>query len=167
MTLGMPFCVGNLTANDVILAGALTSRAESNGTIDLVVLGCLKHKAALKTYHVTHCPPFDPVDKRTEATVKGRDGKAFKVTTGPPQVILAMSANAAAVKAAADRPVGDFAARGSRALGVARADGDGKWQLPGVLPLFDPLRDDAKAQPPANAGPKHDVVNRPRNSDTA
>jgi soluble P-type ATPase len=30
-------------------------------------------------------------------------------------------------------------------LGVARAEGDGKWQFPGALPLFDPPRDDAKA----------------------
>ena len=49
------------------------------------------------------------------------------------------------VKAAVDKAVGDFAARGFRSLGVARADGDGKWQLLGVLPLFDPPRDDAKA----------------------
>jgi H+-transporting ATPase len=30
-------------------------------------------------------------------------------------------------------------------LGVARADGDGAWRFLGVLPLFDPPREDAKA----------------------
>ena len=30
-------------------------------------------------------------------------------------------------------------------MGVARADGDGGWQFLGVLPLFDPPREDAKA----------------------
>jgi H+-transporting ATPase len=35
-------------------------------------------------------------------------------------------------------------ARGFRSLGVARAEADGKWQFLGVLPLFDPPRDDAK-----------------------
>jgi len=49
------------------------------------------------------------------------------------------------VKAAVDKAVNDFAARGFRALGVARAEADGKWQLVGVLPLFDPPREDAKA----------------------
>ncbi len=39
----------------------------------------------------------------------------------------------------------DFATRGFRALGVARAEGDGEWRFLGVLPLFDPPRDDAKA----------------------
>ena len=77
--------------------------------------------------------------------MKGADGKAFKVTKGAPQVIQGLSANAAAVKDAVDKAVNDFAARGFRALGVARADGDGKWQFLGVLPLFDPPRDDAKA----------------------
>ena len=83
--------------------------------------------------------------KRTEAAVKGPDGKAFKVTKGAPQVILALSANAAEVKPAVDKAVNEFAARGFRSLGVARAEGDGKWQFLGVLPLFDPPRDDAKA----------------------
>jgi H+-transporting ATPase len=67
------------------------------------------------------------------------------VTKGAPQVILALSANAAAVKSAVDKAVDDFAARGFRALGVARADGDGEWRLLGVLPLFDPPRVDAKS----------------------
>ena len=60
-------------------------------------------------------------------------------------MILALSANAGEVKPAVDKAVNDFAARGFRALGVARADGDGKWQFLGVLPLFDPPRDDAKS----------------------
>ncbi|HKI90266.1 MAG TPA: HAD-IC family P-type ATPase, partial [Draconibacterium sp.] len=35
--------------------------------------------------------------------------------------------------------------RGFRSLGVARAEGNGKWRFVGVLPLFDPPRKDAKA----------------------
>ena len=145
LTLGDPFCLDKITADQVILAGALASRAENDDTIDLAVLGGLKDKAALKPYQVTHFQPFDPVHKRTEATVKAADGSTFKVTKGAPQVILALAANAASVKDAVDKAVNDFAARGYRALGVARADGDGKWQLLGVLPLFDPPREDAKS----------------------
>ncbi|MEO7027715.1 MAG: plasma-membrane proton-efflux P-type ATPase, partial [Caulobacteraceae bacterium] len=145
LTLGDPFCVGDIKPADVILAGALASRAEDNDVIDLAVLSGLKDEKALKSYDVQHFQPFDPVHKRTEATVKGGDGATFKVTKGAPQVILALAANAAAVKDAMDKAVNDFAARGFRALGVARADGDGGWQLLGVLPLFDPPREDAKA----------------------
>jgi H+-transporting ATPase len=143
LTLGAPFCLDTITPDDLILAGALASRQENDDTIDLAVLGGLKDKGALKPYQVTHFMPFDPVHKRTEATVKGKDGKTFKVTKGAPQVILALSTNAAAVKAAVDNAVNDFAARGFRALGVARAEDDGKWRLLGVLPLFDPPRVDA------------------------
>jgi H+-transporting ATPase len=145
LTLGEPFCLDAITADELILAGALASQAANNDTIDLAVLGGLKDTQALKPYRVTHFAPFDPVHKRTEATVKDADGKTFKVSKGAPQVILALSANAATVKSAVDKAVDDFAARGFRALGVARADGDGKWRLLGVLPLFDPPREDAKS----------------------
>ena len=145
LTLGDPFSVNNVTAEQVILNAALASRADNNDTIDLAVLGGLKSDQALKGYRITHFQPFDPVRKRTEATVTGTDGKAFKVTKGAPQVVLALSANAEEGKAAVDKAVNEFAARGFRSLGVARAEGDGKWQLLGVLPLFDPPRDDAKS----------------------
>jgi H+-transporting ATPase len=145
LTLGEPFCLDAITAADLILAGALASQAANNDTIDLAVLGGLKDKQALKPYQVMHFQPFDPVHKRTEATVKGSDGKTFKVTKGAPQVILALSANAATVKSAVDKAVDDFAARGFRALGVARADSGSEWRLLGVLPLLDPPREDAKA----------------------
>jgi H+-transporting ATPase len=145
LTLGDPFSVNNIPADQVILSAALASRADNKDTIDLAVLGGLKSDQALKDYKVTHFQPFDPVHKRTEAAVTGLDGKAFKVTKGAPQVILALSANAAEVKPDVDKAVNDFAARGFRSLGVARAEGDGKWQFQGVLPLFDPPRDDAKA----------------------
>ena len=94
---------------------------------------------------MVHFQPFDPVHKRTEATVKAKDGKTFKVTKGAPQVILELSANAGQVKPAVEKAVNEFAARGFRSLGVARAEGDGQWQFLGVLPLFDPPREDAKA----------------------
>ena len=145
LSLGDPFCVDGVTAAQVILDAALASRADNDDTIDLAVLGGLKDDQALKIYQVVHFTPFDPVHKRTEASVKDKDGKAFKVTKGAPQVILDLAANAAAVKGAVDKAVNDFAARGFRSLGVARAEADGTWQLLGVLPLFDPPREDAKA----------------------
>jgi H+-transporting ATPase len=145
LTLGDPFSVNDVPAEQVVLNAALASRAENNDTIDLAVLGGLKSDQALKSYKVGHFQPFDPVHKRTEAAITGPDGRAFKVAKGAPQVILALSANAVEVKPAVDKAVNEFAARGFRSLGVARAEGDGKWQFLGVLPLFDPPREDAKA----------------------
>ncbi|WP_020161012.1 HAD-IC family P-type ATPase [Methylobacter marinus] len=58
---------------------------------------------------------------------------------------MELSANAAQVKPAVDKAINEFAARGFRSLGVARAEGDGAWQFLGVLPLSDPPREEAKA----------------------
>src|SRR5208283_2706558 len=129
LTLGDPFSVGGIPADQVILNAALASRADNKDTIDLAVLGGLKNDQALKGYEVVHFQPFDPVHKRTEATVKGTDGREFKVAKGAPQVVLALSANAGQVKPAVDEAVNEFAARGFRSLGVARADQNGKWMF--------------------------------------
>ncbi len=143
LTLGDPFSVTDVTATEVILAGALASRADNDDPIDLAVLGGLSDAKVLDGYSVTHFEPFDPVHKRTEATVTDADGTTFKVSKGAPQVILAVADDTATIKPAVDSAVNDFAARGFRSLGVARADADGEWRFLGVLPLFDPPREDA------------------------
>ncbi len=145
LTLGDPFSVHGIPLDQVVLCAALASRAEDNDTIDLAVIGGLKDDQALKGYRVVHFQPFDPVHKRTEATVKAADGKQFDVAKGAPQVILEMATNAGEVKTAVDKAVNEFAARGFRSLGVARADQTDQWQFVGVLPLFDPPREQAKA----------------------
>jgi len=144
LSLGDPFCVDGKPAAEVILDAALASRADNDDTIDLAVLKGVKDTDVLKSYQVLRFTPFDPVHKRTEAGVKDKEGKCFRVTKGAPQVILALAGNAAQVKPAVDNAVNEFAARGFRALGVARAEADGPWLMVGVLPLFDPPRDDAK-----------------------
>ena len=145
LTLGDPFTVNAVPADKVILWAALASRAEDKDTIDLAVIGGVKDDTALKSYQVIHFVPFDPVHKHTEATVKGANGKQFFVAKGAPQVILKMSANAGGVKPAVEKAVNEFAGRGFRYLGVARAEEENNWQFVGVLPMFDPPREQAKA----------------------
>ncbi len=145
LTLGDPYCVNNISAEELILNAALASRTENDDTIDQAVLGGLKSKQALGACQVLHFRPFDPVHKRTEAEIKAADGMMFKVAKGAPQVIMALSANADQVMQAVDKAVEEFAARGFRALGVARTEAGGQWQFLGVLPLFDPPREDTKA----------------------
>lgn len=145
LTLGEPFTLNGMSADQVILNAALASRADNNDTIDLAVLGALEDEQALDDYQVVHFQPFDPVHKRTEATIKGEDGHQFGVTKGAPQVVLDLSANADQVRSEVETAVNEFAARGFRSLGVARADQEGLWQFLGVLPLFDPPREQAKS----------------------
>jgi H+-transporting ATPase len=145
LTLGDPFAVEGMTAEQIILFAALASRAEDKDSIDLAVIGGLKSDQTLKSYQVTHFQPFDAVHKRTEATIQSQDGKQFKVTKGAPQVILEMAVNKDEVKTATEKAINDFAGRGFRSLGVARSDSGDQWKLVGVIPLFDPPRVQAKA----------------------
>jgi H+-transporting ATPase len=145
LTLGEPFYLSGINPDDVILAGALASRAEAADAIDRAVLDGVKNRESLKNYQLLHFQPFDPVNKRTEALVKAPDGRQFRVSKGAPQVILQLSANAAQVQPEIDKAVNGFAARGFRSLGVARKDEPGDWQFLGVLPLSDPPRADSKA----------------------
>jgi H+-transporting ATPase len=144
LSLGVPFCIPGITPDAVVTHAALASRAENKDPIDLAVLSGLKEPLSPSDYQVTHFEPFDPVHKRTEATIKKPDGMTFKTTKGAPQVILALAANAAEIKPQVDKAVNEFAARGFRSLGVARTDGGDAWQFLGVLPLFDPPREDSK-----------------------
>ena len=145
LTMGDPFTMDNIDPDQVILDAALASRAEDNDTIDLAVLAGVKDSEKLKLYQVTHFKPFDPVHKRTEATVKAQGQRDFKVTKGAPQVILALDNNSSGLQSKVEPAVNDFAARGFRSLGVARTNDQDQWQFQGVLPLFDPVREDSKS----------------------
>jgi H+-transporting ATPase len=144
LTLGDPFSPSGIAAAEIILDAALASRAEDQDTIDLAVIAGVPGGVPPE-YEIVHFQPFDPVHKRTEATIKSADGQTFFVAKGAPQVILEMSTDAATVKAAVEKAVQGFADRGFRSLGVARAQSAGAWKFAGVLPLFDPPRPQAKA----------------------
>jgi H+-transporting ATPase len=145
LTMGDPFTLDSVTSDQLILYAALASREEDQDTIDLAILAGVKNSQTLKSYQVSHFQPFDPVHKRTEATVKGQDGRDFKVTKGAPQVILALDADPSRIQSQVEQAVNDFAARGFRSLGVARTNEKGQWQFVGVIPLYDPVREDSKA----------------------
>ncbi len=145
LTPGEPFTLNDFTPKEILLGGALASRAEDQDPIDLAVLEAIKDEKDLISYDIVHFLPFDPVHKRTEARVKGPDQKEFRVSKGAPQVILALDPDAEKIKDQVNEAVNEFASRGFRSLGVARADDKSEWRFMGVIPLFDPLRDDSKA----------------------
>ncbi len=145
LTPGKPFTLGDTSPEEVILTAALASRFEDQDPIDLAVLSGVKDAQSLKSYQVVHFQPFDPVHKRTEAELEGPTGQTFKTTKGAPQVILALDASPDKIQAQVDKAVDEFASRGFRSLGVARADAGKKWRFLGIIPLFDPLRQDSKA----------------------
>jgi H+-transporting ATPase len=143
LTLGEPMIFGAKDSQDLILTAALASKAEDQDAIDLAVIGGLEDQTTLNSHEQTKFVPFDPVGKRTEATVRDTGGKTFMVTKGAPQVILALAQVDQNTKTKAERAIGNFAAKGYRTLGVARARDGGPWQFQGILPLYDPPREDS------------------------
>jgi len=145
LTLGEPAVFAAANTQALILAGALASKAENKDAIDLAVIGGLTDPKALDGYSQTGFTPFDPIGKRTEGQIRGPDGKAFKVTKGAPQVVMQLAGLAGDEAARANQLIDDFAAKGYRTLGVARSGDDGAtWRFLGILPLFDPPREDSR-----------------------
>ena len=141
----VPF--GSFTGNNVLLFAALASREEDQDAIDTAIINKAKSdpevRGQLGTYTPDKFSPFDPVSKRTEASITGEDGGSFKVSKGAPQVILALVPQPDSIAGRVTEEVDDFAARGFRALGVARTSSTGEWQFVGLIPFYDPPREDS------------------------
>ena len=86
--------------------------------------------------------PFDPVAKRTEATIKDNSGTVFRVTKGAPQIIAEMVGDKE-ISEKVDTAVNAFAEKGYRALAVAKSKAEDKWEMLGILALYDPPYDDS------------------------
>jgi len=145
LTLGEPEAWPGTDAATVILMASLASRAADNDPIDLAVLAGLKDPSVIKNYQQEKYVPFNPVDKRTEATINDASGKVFRVTKGAPQVILSLAKLSGADFDKASHTVNSLAGRGYRTIAVAVAQGDGPWVFLGILPMLDPPRPDSKS----------------------
>ncbi|ABE51089.1 Plasma-membrane proton-efflux P-type ATPase [Methanococcoides burtonii DSM 6242] len=133
---------------DVLLFASLASREEDQDPIDNAIVTKTKTMQEVAeiigSYKVVAFKAFDPVSKRTEATIEHTNSNSFKVTKGAPQVILSLVDSKDISSAQVDEDVNNFAAKGYRALGVARTDDEGNWHFAGLIALYDPPREDSK-----------------------
>jgi H+-transporting ATPase len=143
LTLGAPQLWRGTDKQDLLLAAALASKVENNDSIDSAIIEGLGDTKVLEKFEIQSFVPFDPVGKRTEATVKDSDSRIFKVTKGAPQVVMDLSRLGTADRTDAEKAVDELAAKGQRTLGVARTRGDGSWAYLGVIALLDPPREDS------------------------
>jgi H+-transporting ATPase len=138
---------GKNKENDILLYGTLASREEDKDPIDDAIIKKTRSieevAKELNQYKVTGFKPFDPVVKRTVGTIEDSQGNEFKVAKGAPQVILDLATNKEEIKDQVGKDVDDFAAKGYRALGVARTAGKDKWEYIGLIALHDPPREDS------------------------
>jgi len=142
LTIDTPYMMSGFDWEDMIFKAALAAKAVDPDAIDKVVRNTVKDKERLLQYEELDFLPFDPVAKRTEATVKGPDGKILKVSKGAPQVIVNMSHNADDIRDEVEEAMEMFASKGLRPVAVAEQDDQKRWHFMGMMSLFDPPRDD-------------------------
>jgi H+-transporting ATPase len=127
---------------DVLLSGLLSSREEDKDPIDVAIIEKSRDEEIdISGYNLAKFEPFDPVSKRAEAEVEGPEGR-FKAAKGAPQAILSL-VEGGSEASKVDENVNAFAAKGYRALGVARTGQDGAWRYVGLIALYDPPREDS------------------------
>lgn len=142
LTLGEPIPLGEADNESLILTAALASEQENSDAIDAAILAAVKDADRLQKYVLKHFQPFDPVSKLSRAKI-AEDNKEFEVAKGAPQVILNLTQATPELSARAQQQLDAQAAKGYRTLGVARSNERGEWQFLGLLPLFDPPREDS------------------------
>ncbi len=144
LTLGTLEPAPGMTQEDVLRAAALASKAEDQDSIDLAVLGAVQNPRLLQGWQQQHFTPFDPVGKRTEAQVTDSSGQIWTMTKGTPQVILGLCHLPTTVLQDTQAHIQVLAQKGYRTLGAARKVASGDWQFLGIIPLFDPPREDSR-----------------------
>jgi H+-transporting ATPase len=144
LTLGDPVLFAAPDNASLILAGSLASKEENRDAMDLAVIKGLEDRKLFDQYQQTAFVPFDPIGKRTQGTAVGPDGATRYYTKGAPQIIQALCGLAEEDEKRASDQVNALAERGFRTLGVADSSDGKTWRFLGILPLYDPPRDDSK-----------------------
>jgi H+-transporting ATPase len=136
--------LNGFTEEEVILYGALASQEANQDPIDMAFIDLAKSKNLPSgTFTQKTFVPFDPKNRRTEATVQ-RGSDEFKVMKGAVRVIAgACGLDEIAVKKL-EAQLQESAAKGYRTLAVAKADILGQPQLVGLSALYDMPRPDSK-----------------------
>ncbi|RMG54107.1 MAG: HAD family hydrolase [Gammaproteobacteria bacterium] len=148
MTVAEPHVNEGFDADALFLYAALASREENHDPIEEPIFAEVDQRGLrdqLSRFRLQRFVPFDPVHKRTEALLLSDDGQELAVTKGAPQVIIELCNGGDFNREEAYRHVEQFADNGFRTLGVALREGTDKpWRFVGLIPLFDPPREDSR-----------------------
>ncbi|MEJ2690046.1 MAG: plasma-membrane proton-efflux P-type ATPase [Deltaproteobacteria bacterium] len=146
MAVSDPVPFGEHTSEDLLLFAALASKEENRDPIEIPIFEYQSKSGTsgrLHLYCQENFTPFDPVSKRTQATVTHEDQRFF-VTKGAPQVILELC-DEKTDRPAVMQKVEALASNGYRTLGVAiKNAGEELFAFSGLIPLFDPPREDSE-----------------------
>ncbi|KAL8381479.1 hypothetical protein RB595_005645 [Gaeumannomyces hyphopodioides] len=143
-----PFVMEGVDLNWMMAVAALASshNIKSLDPIDKITILTLKRYPKAKEmlaegWKTEKFIPFDPVSKRITAVCTYK-GVKYTCAKGAPKAILALSSCSEQQEKLFKEKATEFARRGFRSLAVAVQEGDGPWELLGMLSLFDPPRED-------------------------
>jgi len=146
MQVAEPVVFAGYDVADLFRTAALASKQENQDPIELPIFEYIKQKrpdAEWQSYQQLSFTPFDPIRKRTEAEVQKGDD-SFVAMKGAAQVMLGMAGLDDQQAHAINQTVEELASKGYRTLAVGRQRGDAPLELLGLLPLYDPPREDSK-----------------------
>ncbi|KAK9357896.1 E1-E2 ATPase-domain-containing protein [Lipomyces starkeyi] len=148
LSIREPYVAEGQDVNWMMAVAALASshNLKSLDPIDKVTVLTLKRypkarQILQKGWKTEKFTPFDPVSKRI-TSVCSCDGTKYTCVKGAPKAILAVSDFSKETVNLFKQKATEFAHRGFRSLGVAVQKDDEDWTLLGMLPMFDPPRED-------------------------
>ena len=143
LTVGDVQPEAGVSADDLLLAARISSNPDDPDAIDTAILASTPEGSdAAGDFEIASFTPFDPISKRAEAVTR-QDGATASFSKGAPQVILDLVKPAENDRKRIEDAVEALAEDGYRSLGAARREGDGAWAFLGLIPIFDPPREDA------------------------
>ncbi len=146
MHVAEPLVFDGYDEKTLFLHAALASRLENQDPLEMPIFHYIDEKMPgvdWKAYKQIHFTPFDPIRKRTEADIE-KGGESFQAVKGAPQVLLEMAQLPDSDERNFTNMVDLLASKGYRTIAVGRRDGERPLELIGLIPLFDPPREDSR-----------------------
>ncbi len=144
MQVADPVTLPGHSEEDLFLTAALASREENRDPIEMPMFQYIEEHFPdmnWRDWSQTHFTPFDPVRKRTEADIE-RNGEHFTAVKGAAQILIDLAKPPESEAKALASQVDELASKGYRTIAVGRQQG-ATLDLIGLIPLFDPPRDDS------------------------
>jgi H+-transporting ATPase len=124
----------------VLALAALASSDGGQDPVDAAIRAAAARQPATDEPELVNFLPFDPMEKRSEATVRDANGAVARVVKGAFAVVQGLSYPSPACSAIVDELQG----KGYRVLAVASGPA-AKLQMVGLIALSDPPREDSAA----------------------